>query len=194
MAVLRLCALLMAGFLLSGCAEDLRAPYEDIARARHVTQERPYIELLTMVSTRNGRGAHSALLINGSERVLYDPAGTFTHSRMPERGDIHYGATDGLVDLYRRYHARRSHFVHGQKIYVSAETAERIMAITKETGAQPKAFCTQGTTSILQQVRGFQHIRSTFFPENLRREFAAIPGVIDSYTEEQDDDKGLPPA
>ena len=61
----------------------------------------------------------SALLINGSQQVLYDPAGTFTHPDLPRRGDIHYGMTPRYVDYYERYHARFDYFVEAQKVPIS---------------------------------------------------------------------------
>ena len=39
------------------------------------------------------------LLINGSQQVLYDPAGTFTHPDLPRAGDVHYGMTPRFVDF-----------------------------------------------------------------------------------------------
>ncbi len=178
--------------LLAACAEHLVADPADLARARHVSDEQPYVALMTMVNRSSGNGAHSALVINASERVIYDPAGTFHHDTMPETGDVHFGATDRMLSYYERFHARFSHYVHIQRVNVSAEIAELIFRRTKEMGAQPKLFCTQATTRILREVPGFTHIEPTFYPENLREDFAAIPGVIDRYREEEDREKVVP--
>jgi hypothetical protein len=120
---------LVAAPLLAGCEIYEPASPEEISRASYVSSEPPSVTLVSMVSTRSGRSAHSALLINGSERVLYDPAGTFTHPDLPRRGDIHYGITPRFLDYYERYHARHSHFVHSQTVYVSRATADQVLAI-----------------------------------------------------------------
>lgn len=179
--------------LTSGCAVEMRAPAAEIALARHVPSDPPHVALLTMVSHRRERGAHTGLLINASERVIFDPAGTFRHPDMPERGDIHYGATDRLVDYYKRYHARFSHYVHAQTVFTAPDTAEMVLRRTQENGPVGNAFCTRATSAILQPVPGFNDVPITFFPEILRQAFAAIPGVADSYTVETEDlRKALP--
>ncbi|MEO0912111.1 MAG: hypothetical protein AAFY59_03855, partial [Pseudomonadota bacterium] len=99
---------------LGGCAQEVNSSAEEIARAAYTSDERPYIALVSMVDRRDERAAHTAMIINASQRVIYDPAGTFQHRTMPERGDVHYGATDRMVDYYERYHARFSHYVHTQ--------------------------------------------------------------------------------
>lgn len=82
----RAAAALAAAALLAGCEVYTPADPEAIARARYVSPEPPSITLLSMVDVASGRSAHSALLINGSQQVLYDPAGTFTHPDLPRAG------------------------------------------------------------------------------------------------------------
>lgn len=178
--------------LLAACAEDARAPFEDIARARHVSQDTPHMMLITMVSSRTGSGAHTALVVNASEQVIFDPAGTFSVSALPERGDVHYGATTRWVELFLSYHSRREFYAHTQRVELSRADAELLLARVKAVGAQPKAFCTLGTSRVLQGVPGFTHLRQTWFPENLRKQMSQIPGVIDRYIRETDEDKALP--
>ena len=68
----------LALVMLAGCEMYTPATPEEIARARYVSDEPPSITLISMVNAASGRSAHSGLLINGSQQVLYDPAGTFT--------------------------------------------------------------------------------------------------------------------
>ena len=70
--------------------------------------------------------------------MLYDPAGTFQHPELPRRGDIHYGITPRYLDYYERYHARFSHFIHNQKIYVSRATADQVMTNAEALAARPR--------------------------------------------------------
>ena len=118
------CVLLLLAALsaLAGCETYRPASFEEIARARYVSPEPPSVTLMSMVNTRSGRSAHVGLLINGSEQVLYDPAGTFTHPDLPRAGDIHYGMTPRYVDYYERYHARFDYFVEAQKVQPKGKT------------------------------------------------------------------------
>ena len=63
---------------LAACAT--KQPFADDAAIAAVSyRDAPYtaITLYTMVNNRTGGGAHTSLLIGASERVIFDPAGTF---------------------------------------------------------------------------------------------------------------------
>lgn len=189
----KLLGAMIAAALLAGCAVEEGASPVEIAAARYVAaDEGPYIEVVSMVNRRNDRAAHTALIINASERVIYDPAGTFQHRDLIERGDIHYGATDRMVSYYKRYHARFSHFVHTQRIEVSPEVAEIALRRTQAQGPSPKMFCTRHSTMILNDVPGIPAMTVSFYPEELREQVARIPGVIDTYVYEDDAGKAVP--
>jgi len=192
MRLFRVTALLTLIGLLAACAEEIGAPAADIARARYTSAEAPYIAVVSAIYKRNERAAHTALVINASERVVYDPAGTFRHPDMPERGDVHYGVTDGHLAVYESYHAREAYYVHIQKIDVSAATAETALRRVQAQGPSPKAFCTNHTTTVLQDIPGFENVSTTFYPENLRQQIAMFPQVEDSYRYEDDVEKALP--
>jgi hypothetical protein len=164
--------------LLSACgAEPKWASDEAVRAARFVSDEPPSITLYTVINVRSGAGAHTGLLINGSERVMFDPAGTWGLPRLPERNDVHYGITDKMVLYYIDYHARETFYVIEQKLPVSAATAELVMARAKAYGAVPKAMCTQSTSSILRGVPGFEGLPQTYYPKQLSDAFAKLPGV-----------------
>lgn len=176
----------VAILLLAGCEFYREADVVEVQRASYTSPEPPSITLLSMVDNSDGRSAHSALLISASEQVIYDPAGTFQHPDLPRRGDVHYGVTPRFLDYYERYHARFSHYVQAQKVYVSPETAEQILVNAKAHGKTPKMFCAGSVTSALRSVEPFTGVRTSFFPESVRRDFAKIPGVQDSYIREND--------
>ncbi len=107
--MLRLALALMALLGLAACGADQTfAPQAEVDAARYVEGPPTYIVLYTGINDRNGSGAHSALLVNASQRVLFDPAGTFTHPRAPVQGDVHYGITDSVLAAFLDYHARDS--------------------------------------------------------------------------------------
>lgn len=193
MRLLRVLAVVALAFSVGACAVEEGASPAEIQQARYVSDEAPYIAVVSMVNRHNEKAAHTALFINASERVIYDPAGTFQHEDMPERGDVHFGATDRMLSYYERYHARFSHYVHVQKIPVSPRVAEIALRRAEAQGPSAKLFCTHDTVQILNDVPGFEWVHSTFYPEELREEIAQMPGVVNRYRYEDDRAKALPP-
>jgi hypothetical protein len=185
----RLVLVLAAILALSGCEMYRAAEPAQIDAARFVSDEAPSITLMSMVNSGNDRAAHSALLINGSEQVIYDPAGTFQHPDLPRAGDVHYGVTPRFLDYYERYHARFDYYVHAQKVMVSRATADQILANVKARGRTPKMFCADSVAAAIKPVPPFQNVRITIFPERVRRDFAQIPGVQNHYVRETDEGK-----
>lgn len=167
-------------FTLAACggpAEPKWAPDADVAQARFVSDGPPSVTLFTVLSTKNGSGAHAGLLINGSQRVIFDPAGTWHHPRLPERNDVHFGMTPLMVEFYIDYHARETFDVIEQTVVVSPEVAELVMQRAMAYGAVPKAQCTLAISSILRGVPGFEGLPGTWFPKNLMDAFGELPGV-----------------
>lgn len=176
----RLYLCFIALFFLAACggpAEPIWAPDFAVARAQYVSSEPKSITLFTVVSTKNGSGAHAGLLINASQSVMFDPAGTWHHPRLPERNDVHFGMTPMMVDFYIDYHARESYNVVEQTILVSPDVAEIAMQRAMAYGAVPKAQCTLATSSILRGVPGFEGLPGTWFPKKLMAAFGKMPGV-----------------
>lgn len=174
----RLFFALFAPLFLSACgAEPIWAPDEAVAEARYEHVGPTSVTLYTVLSTRSGTGAHAGLLINGSERVLFDPAGTWRHPKLPERNDVHFGITPKMVDFYIDYHARETYDVVEQTIMVSPEVADLIMARAKAYGAVPKANCTIAISRVLDGVPGFESLPMTWFPKRMMEGFADLPGV-----------------
>ena len=188
----RVLGLLIVLGMVSACAEHIVSDPATVAAVRYKSDEPPYVELVTMVKKSTGKGAHSALIINASERVIFDPAGTFQHEELAEVEDVHHGATDRLVSYYQRYHARFSHFVHVQRVYLDPQTAERLLRRAQSNGAVGKMFCSNETAQVLKTVPQFSNFRTSMFPELLRVDMAKVPNVIDSYVYEDDDGQNVP--
>jgi hypothetical protein len=187
--MLRLVLSLVALLGLAACgAEPKWAPEEQVQAARYVEGPPTYITLYTVISKSSGSGAHSAILVNASERVIFDPAGTWHHPRLPERNDVHFGMTDKALAFYIDYHARKTYDVIEQKIYVSPEVAELVLAKVKAYGAVPKAMCTNATSGILRTVPGFESMPATWYPKKLSDAFGTLPGVQERLITDDDDD------
>ncbi|MXQ09594.1 hypothetical protein GQ651_17245 [Alphaproteobacteria bacterium GH1-50] len=185
------CSLALLLFLSAcgGPAEPVWAPDDAVARARYVHDAPPSVTLFTVVSTRNGSGGHSGLLINGDERILFDPAGTFRLPFAPERNDVHFGMTKRAVDVYIDYHARETFDVVVQEAPVTLDQARRLTALVKDYGAVPKAQCSLSIARILQDVPGFEGVRTTYFPNSLSEQFGEATGATRRVISDDDADK-----
>lgn len=190
MGLLRRFAALLLMMALAACAAQdvVFATQEEVAAARYVHAGPPSVTLYTVRSTRTGAGAHSALLINGSERVLFDPAGTWYHPRIPEQHDVHFGMTPRMVDFYTDYHARETFYMIVQTVEVSPAVADLVIQRARQYGAVPKAQCALSVSSILRGVPGFESIPSTWYPKRLSEAFAALPGVTTTRIDDTDSD------
>lgn len=189
--MIRLVFALMALVSLAACggAEPKWASDEAVSQARYVHNGPPSITLFTVLATRDGSGAHSGLLINGSQRVMFDPAGTWNHPRLPERNDVHYGMTPKMVSFYIDYHARETYDVIEQTMIVSPGVAEMAMQRVIAYGAVPKAQCTNSISSILAGLPGFEGLPKTWFPAKLMEAYGELPGVSNRKYTDSDADK-----
>lgn len=164
--------------LLAACgAEKEWAPAEVIAAKAYQHPGPPRLTLITMKNTGSHNGAHTALMINASQRVLWDPAGTFRADSIPERNDVLFGITPVVERFYISYHSRITYYTVIQELDVSPEVAEQALQTVMAYGAVPKANCTRATSQILASLPGFGHIKTSFFPNNLSDQFGKIPGV-----------------
>lgn len=162
----------------AGCgAEPVWAPDAEVQRAIYRHDAPPSITVITVVSNRSGSGGHSALLINGTQRLIFDPAGTWYHPQIPERNDVHFGMKDAAVAFYKDYHARETWHVVSHEIPVSSEVAAQAIALVKGYGAVPKAFCAQANGDVLSQLPGFEDAPKSFSPLALMKYADSRPGV-----------------
>lgn len=193
--MLRFTVALCAFVFVAACgADNTFAPEEKVQAARYVAGGPPSITLYTTINDKNGTGAHSALLINSTERVLFDPAGTWTHPKAPVQNDVHYGMTDKIVNFYLDYQARDSasekfHVIE-HELEVSPAVAAQIMRAAKAYGAVPKAQCANSISTILSDIPGFESIKKTWFPRKLGASFGALPGVRERIVTEENDNPG----
>ncbi|WP_134724287.1 hypothetical protein [Paracoccus luteus] len=148
-----------------------------IRAARFTSAEPPSITLFTVIGIPRGEGGHSALMINGSQRVIFDPAGSWDHPHIPERGDVLYGITDNFKRFYIDYHARSTYWVAEDTVPVSREVADEAIRVVEANGVVNKSFCAVATGGVLNQVPGFQGAPSGFSPLKLRNWFLTLPGV-----------------
>jgi hypothetical protein len=163
---------------LAACgAEPVWAPDAEVTRARYVTGGTPSVTLYTVVNKRSGEGGHSALMVDASQRVLFDPAGTFRIASAPERNDVIFGVNETIRKIYIDYHARETFDVLEQTVHVSPAVAEELLRDVETYGAVNKAFCGNSISHVLRRTPGFSSIPQTFFPMKISRAFGALPGA-----------------
>lgn len=193
---LRLTLALLCCVTLVGCAttaEPKWASDAEVARATYRHEGPAKLTLFTVIDNFRGTGAHAGLLINASQRVIFDPAGTWYHPNLPERNDVHFGMTDNAVDFYVDYHARVQYHVVIQELEVSPQVAEMVLQRALAYGAVPKAQCTKAITAILRGVPGFESITSTWYPKTASDAFGKLPGVTrrEVYDDDPTDNSGF---
>lgn len=186
----RILALLTLVLGLSACAgESVWAPDEEVQRAHYASSGPATLTLFTVINVESGNGGHAGLLVSApSERVLFDPAGSFHHPRLPERNDVVHGMTDAAVDFYIDYHSRTSWRVVRQDLVVPPAVAEQALRAVKEYGAVPKAYCANSISTVLQGLPGFESIKVTMFPTALQDAFSGFQGVVRSEYHDMDTD------
>lgn len=165
--------------LVAGCSAQPQpnASPETLAQVAYRGDPTPSLTLYTMVNNRTGQGGHASLMINASERIIFDPAGSFYADIVPERNDVLYGITPAVEKAYRGSHARSTHHVVVQRLEVTPEQAEVAYQLAVNNGRVPGAYCANATASILKQVPGLEDIQVTFYPVKLSDQFGQIPGV-----------------
>ena len=180
---------LVAGLALTGCIKETSHYASDkmVRDMAYVHDGPPRISLYTMVNNDSGAGAHSALVINASQWVIFDPAGTIKHDVFIEKDDVLYGVTPSVLQFYTRAHARKTHHVLIQDLDVSPEIAEHALQLVRSNNPVTSAFCASASSSILREIPGFEGIGQTMFPNRLADDFAKIGGVREQKLYEYDD-------
>lgn len=177
---------LAALWVLAGCAaERVWAPDDAVSRAAYGHDGPSRLTLFTMVNNATGAGEHTSLMINGAQRVIFDPAGSFAHETIPERNDLLYGITPDVADHYTRYHARRTFHVQILRLDVTPEIADRALRMAMEAGPVPQAQCARATSGILAALFPDQ-VRPTWVPLKLAAAFHEIDGVTEETLYEYD--------
>jgi hypothetical protein len=184
-------ALVIAGAL-GGCvAQEVWAPDAVVSAASYRPDGPPTVTLMTMISNTTGAGGHSALLIDGDERVLFDPAGTWYHPMIPERNDVLYGMSAPFLGFYNDYHARETYHIVVQDIDVTPEVAASLIAAVERAGPVPSARCAYSISQVLSATPGFESVGTNLFPARMMQRFATLPGVRERRIYDDDSDDNL---
>ena len=85
-----------------GAGRETPLPAGKIDSVAYTHPGPPSITLISVINNRTGAGGHTALLVSGSQRVLFDPAGSVRAPWVVEQGDVLFTLPlltldDGLV-------------------------------------------------------------------------------------------------
>jgi hypothetical protein len=178
MTRLRIVITILALFVLSACVKPvIYDSDEQVAKVSYSSKEPTSITLVTVINRFNGSGGHTAIVINGSQRVVFDPAGTFKSKYVAERNDFIYGMSPAVLSAYYSYHARKRWRVVTQTVEVTPEIAEMVFQSAKNYGPVADGYCAKSSTKILRAIPGFESLPNTFFPVRTMNAFAELPGV-----------------
>lgn len=162
----------------AGCAErGIYAPDSDVARFHYPGTQPSTLSLVTNIRNLTNKGAHSALIINASEQVVFNPAGTWRNPAAPEQGDVNFGFSPKMRQVFIDYHARETYRVQIQTVSVAPDVAEAALAAVKANGPVGEARCTVAISHILRGLPGFESFPLAFFPSSAAEAFAKLPGV-----------------
>lgn len=184
----RLALALALPLVLAACAgKPVWAPDEVVARAAHATGQPASITLVTVINNDTDEGEHSALIIDGAQRVIFDPAGSWYHPHAPERNDLVYGISEAVLEHYIDYHARRSHRVVLQRVEVDPAVAAAATARAQAAGPVTPSFCGDAVSRVLHATPGFESLSVTLWPRRLAAAFGRLPGVTEELVTDDDD-------
>ncbi len=175
------CAL--AASILAGCAgidptTDAEFIKELRAETSYLPVNAPPSTTLVLAEHKGGSGAvHAALIVTGSERLIYDPSGSFTHPDTRRYGDVVYGASDEIVELFALHNADRNHDAVMRTIALESDEAEILLNSARTHGGAMPGFCAKSVASVLRSVPRFASMRDTFWPSNVQQDFENVSPV-----------------
>ena len=172
---LRLKILAICMLFITACTtqQAVYAPDIEVQSKSYVHGGQPSVTLLTMVNNTTGSGGHTAVMINGSQRVMYDPAGRVRDPRVAERNDVLFGVTPEVLQRYNSFHSRQTHHVLIQELPVDLATANAVIQSALQQGNAADAMCANNTAHLLSRVPQFAGIKQTWFPVALANDFGA---------------------
>lgn len=176
-----LCLGLLAMLAACGSGRPV-APETVVEHARYAGPGPTTLTLVTSIRSATGVGAHSALIINASQRVIFDPAGSYQATIdgqpvAPQRGDVIYGVSPPILAGYLKFQSAKGFHATTITVPVSPEVAETALQRAEGNGAVSQAFCADATSSLLASLPGFESLRPSMFPRQFMREVAKLPGV-----------------
>ncbi|ETO94550.1 hypothetical protein [Legionella oakridgensis] len=163
------------GILLGCVAHPHADPKEKIARSVYSSGKPASVSLIT-IKSNDPLDDHSALLIDGKQAVIFDPAGSFK-SPKATKYDLIYGADPSLMQEFITHYVNENHNVVIQTKHVSPEIADALLGKVEHQNPVSYALCSHTISSILHQTTGFEQVNKKLLPTRTMQEFAKLTGV-----------------
>lgn len=168
---------LISAALLANCTTKTRSDTDaQINAVRYQAPGPAKIGLVTSINSKNGSGAHSALVISGRERVVFDPAGSWHNPGVAERSDVLYGMNDAKLGGYFAFQGNYPFYMVYQELDVTPEIAAKAQAWAEAQPDAIQATCALNVSQLLRHL-GFTQVNQSYFPKNISRDFQNVPGV-----------------
>ena len=173
---------LVALVLVSACSSKAKvfAPDDAVQTVRYAAPPPAEIRLFTSINRKSGSGAHSGMLISGSQRVLFDPAGTFEFGGAPERHDVLYGMNDRTLEVYYDFHVRPDFNLIEQRITVPQSVADDLILRAEAAGPVDDAMCSSSISALLAATPGFEGAEGVAVSQGAEQELWRLAGRGDA--------------
>ena len=169
---------------LAACAPGV-AKWASDAEVERVRLRGPgpaFLGLVTVKTEETGDGVHSALMIQASETVLFDPFGGWvdraTVGRVAERNDVLHGFGPEAQARYLAYQAEDGYFYTLQKVEVADALAETVLQRAKVAGPVAQGRCAISVCGLLEGQPGFEGIGRVWLPRSLEARFGRVAGIV----------------
>lgn len=176
---------LLLGFAVAGCSRVLVAdiPSQDVTPPPLVAAN--VLKVVFFELGTQGLPYHTALIIHTPHtRLILDPLGKWETDQCRRDGDVLRNPTPEVEALYLRREGlvteSITNAVHVFEIAVSAETADRAIALAEASMPNLPLHCAKEVSTILAQLPGFEFIDANIVPADLYRALRARPDF--SYT------------
>ena len=157
---------------------DLRGdPARDADLLRYRHPGRATVTLITVLSKRAGSGGHSALIVNGEHRVIFDLEGSLSYSSLAVSGDVIYGANPAVVESFIGYHTRNTDDTVTETLDIADAVASDLLIRVMLYKTVMRSFGTQSVGAPSRSTPGFGGMGPMFPSKNLMESFATQPGV-----------------
>lgn len=182
-------ALLASLVALAGCAAASSDELAEIARtvSYHPTDAQPSATLIVSQEKNGGGGVHAALMITGSEQLIYDPSGSYHNSRTRRVGDVVYGVTPKVVEEFALHQADYRHDAVLHQVPISHDLAEALLRRARAHGGSLPGFCASNISDVVGRAGPFAGVRDTMWPSELSEDFGRIEGVETRVVTDEDD-------
>jgi len=137
----------------------------------------PMLTLLTVRAEVPDTGNHSAMMVTGAERVIFDPAGSFGGTGVAVHDDIISDVSEPALDLLLAFQTPDGFVVVRHDLPVTPKVPSLALTQFAQRPATTSGGCAYGIAEVLGGLPGFPGFDGLMMPDRVIVRFAALPGV-----------------